>query len=212
MADTAFATLVRPPARSLRGANEAVELGQQVAGVTKYSLNNVVRMERRDVNISADDPAQLRNPLNRARVARSNQHANSQRLGALIVPADFGESTGQQRLAVSRNLESSPIKLTQSSLISQHFKSLEAALTNTKGGLGLQLVSSQAMETTMDVTALSFKRAGACSGGNCVEVAVLADHVLIRDSKNPDVAPLSFTHDEWAAFVKGVENGEFRFQ
>jgi uncharacterized protein DUF397 len=64
----------------------------------------------------------------------------------------------------------------------------------------------------MKTTAENWRRGSACSGGNCVEVAVLTDHVLIRDSKNPDVAPLSFTHEEWIAFVKGVEKGEFRFQ
>jgi len=51
-----------------------------------------------------------------------------------------------------------------------------------------------------------------CSGGNCVEVAKVADGFLIRDSKNPEAAPLSFTPDEWNAFVAGVNAGEFRFQ
>jgi len=50
-----------------------------------------------------------------------------------------------------------------------------------------------------------------CSGGNCVEVAKVADEYLIRDSKNPDAAPLHFTADEWTAFVQGVDAGEFRF-
>jgi len=51
-----------------------------------------------------------------------------------------------------------------------------------------------------------------CSGGQCVEVAKVADQYLIRDSKRPDVAPLAFTEDEWTAFVQGVTAGEFRFQ
>jgi hypothetical protein len=66
--------------------------------------------------------------------------------------------------------------------------------------------------TTVNNTAPNWKRGNACSGANCVEVAKVANHVLIRDSKSPDVAPLSFTQEEWVAFVKGVENGEFRFQ
>jgi hypothetical protein len=37
------------------------------------------------------------------------------------------------------------------------------------------------------------------------------DHYLIRDSKNPDAAPLRFTNAEWDAFVAGVEAGEFQF-
>jgi hypothetical protein len=50
-----------------------------------------------------------------------------------------------------------------------------------------------------------------CSAGTCVEVAKVEDRYLIRDSKHPHVAPLSFTEDEWVAFVEGVNAGEFRF-
>ncbi|MGH3736782.1 MAG: DUF397 domain-containing protein [Micromonosporaceae bacterium] len=46
-------------------------------------------------------------------------------------------------------------------------------------------------------------------GGTCVEVAVLPDHVLVRDSKDPDGPRLSFTYPEWRAFVGGVGDGEF---
>jgi hypothetical protein len=48
-----------------------------------------------------------------------------------------------------------------------------------------------------------------CSTSACVEVAMTSDAVLVRDSKNNEVAPLSFTMDEWSAFVKGVRAGEF---
>jgi uncharacterized protein DUF397 len=40
---------------------------------------------------------------------------------------------------------------------------------------------------------------------------MVADQYLIRDSKRPDMAPLTFTRDEWSAFVQGVSAGEFRF-
>jgi hypothetical protein len=33
----------------------------------------------------------------------------------------------------------------------------------------------------------------------------------VRDSKRPDDGVLSFTAEEWAAFVQGVAGGEFRF-
>ena len=52
-------------------------------------------------------------------------------------------------------------------------------------------------------------RSSSCSGGSCVEVAKLDGEYLIRDSKNPQQAPLSFTPDEWVAFVRGVNAGEF---
>jgi len=45
--------------------------------------------------------------------------------------------------------------------------------------------------------------------GDCVEVAVLEDRVLVRDSKEPDGAVLTFTHSEWRAFVGGATDGEF---
>jgi hypothetical protein len=50
-----------------------------------------------------------------------------------------------------------------------------------------------------------------CASGTCVEVAKVDDAYLIRDSKRPEVAPLSFTAEEWTAFVDGVTAGEFRF-
>lgn len=51
-----------------------------------------------------------------------------------------------------------------------------------------------------------------CSTGACVEVAKVADQYLVRDSKTPDAPALTFTQDEWTAFVEGVTAGEFRFQ
>jgi hypothetical protein len=57
-----------------------------------------------------------------------------------------------------------------------------------------------------------FRRSSRCSGGNCVEIAQDGDQFLIRDSKRPEIAPLSFTKDEWTAFVEGVTAGEFSFR
>jgi hypothetical protein len=62
-----------------------------------------------------------------------------------------------------------------------------------------------------EVETPSWVRSTACSGGNCVEVAKVADGVLVRDSKNPEAGRLSFTVDEWSAFLHGAANGEFRF-
>lgn len=47
---------------------------------------------------------------------------------------------------------------------------------------------------------------------NCVEVAIVADAVGVRDSKNRTQATLQFTHNEWIAFIKGVKAGEFDVQ
>jgi uncharacterized protein DUF397 len=44
----------------------------------------------------------------------------------------------------------------------------------------------------------------------CVEVTELGDGaVAVRDSNNPGQPDLRFTASEWAAFVKGVRDGEF---
>lgn len=44
----------------------------------------------------------------------------------------------------------------------------------------------------------------------CVEVAELGGGaVALRDSKNPGLAALRFTAEEWAAFREGVRTGEF---
>jgi Domain of unknown function (DUF397) len=50
-----------------------------------------------------------------------------------------------------------------------------------------------------------------CSLGDCVEVGQLPDGaVTVRDTKDSERrAALTFTRDEWAAFVQGVKAGEF---
>jgi hypothetical protein len=54
-----------------------------------------------------------------------------------------------------------------------------------------------------------WRRSSRCASSSCVEVAAVNDEVLLRDSKNPEVPPLSFTREEWTAFVGGVKLGEF---
>lgn len=57
----------------------------------------------------------------------------------------------------------------------------------------------------------AWRKSSRCGNATCVEVAKVEDQYLIRDSKNPDAAALSFTEEEWNAFVAGVTAGEFRF-
>lgn len=57
----------------------------------------------------------------------------------------------------------------------------------------------------------AWRKSSRCGTSTCVEVAKVEDQYLIRDSKNPEVAALSFSKDEWEAFVEGVTAGEFRF-
>lgn len=43
----------------------------------------------------------------------------------------------------------------------------------------------------------------------CVAVKINGTSVQVRDTKHIDSPTLSFTHDEWDAFVGGVKLGEF---
>jgi hypothetical protein len=48
------------------------------------------------------------------------------------------------------------------------------------------------------------------SNGNCVEVASLpGGGIGVRNSRDSQGLVLSFTPDEWHAFLGGVRNGEF---
>lgn len=50
-----------------------------------------------------------------------------------------------------------------------------------------------------------------CGTSSCVEVTELGGWILVRDSKKPNQAPLSFTREEWSAFRAGILLGEFSF-
>ena len=59
---------------------------------------------------------------------------------------------------------------------------------------------------------IEFRVSSFCSYGSCVEVGRTADGaVLVRDTKDRAQRALSFTDEEWAAFVAGVKAGEFDF-
>lgn len=60
---------------------------------------------------------------------------------------------------------------------------------------------------------LQWYRSKQCSGGTCVEVAAARNgNVLIRDSKDPEGPALTFSEEEWVAFVMGVKAGDFSFE
>ncbi|HEU5384843.1 MAG TPA: DUF397 domain-containing protein [Streptosporangiaceae bacterium] len=60
-----------------------------------------------------------------------------------------------------------------------------------------------------EVTWRKSRRSGP-QGGNCVEVARLADgQVAVRNSRHCDGPALVFTATEWAAFVGGARDGDF---
>lgn len=67
------------------------------------------------------------------------------------------------------------------------------------------------MQTSCDptTTARWFKSSYSANGADCVEVAITAHLVAVRDSKNPTGPILTFTRHEWAAFLAGVKDNEF---
>lgn len=64
---------------------------------------------------------------------------------------------------------------------------------------------------TASVGASGWRKAKASgNSGNCVEVMITPDGVLVRDTKDGGLGgELAFTHPEWAAFLDGVRKGEF---
>lgn len=54
-----------------------------------------------------------------------------------------------------------------------------------------------------------FRKSTFSDSGHCVEVAKDKDGVRVRDTKDRQGVVLSFTHEEWIAFLKGVNAGEF---
>ncbi|MBF6439066.1 DUF397 domain-containing protein [Nocardia cyriacigeorgica] len=55
-----------------------------------------------------------------------------------------------------------------------------------------------------------FKSTRSGTGDDCVEIAYLpADHVAVRDSKNPTGPALIFAPGAWDAFLTGARSGRF---
>lgn len=62
-----------------------------------------------------------------------------------------------------------------------------------------------------NIEKLTWKKSSysAGNGGSCVEVAVTAAALKVRDSKDPNGPQLTFSMTGWTAFVEGVKNGQF---
>ncbi len=66
--------------------------------------------------------------------------------------------------------------------------------------------------TASELTGVTWRKSSRSgpTGGNCVEIAVLAGgDVAMRNSRDSDGPALIFTRDEWEAFRGGVADGEF---
>ena len=58
---------------------------------------------------------------------------------------------------------------------------------------------------------LAWRKSTASGGGgnegSCIEMAAVNDRAMVRDSKNREGLPLSFSRDAWTMFLGGVANG-----
>ena len=56
-----------------------------------------------------------------------------------------------------------------------------------------------------------WRRSTLCTGADstCVEVAIEADGVTVRNSTDPEGPTVHFTAAEWRAFLAGARAGEF---
>jgi hypothetical protein len=61
----------------------------------------------------------------------------------------------------------------------------------------------------MDLSAAKWHKSTLSQANGCVEVAIQADGVAVRDTKDRNGPVLEFSRDEWAAFLGGVHAGEF---
>ena len=56
---------------------------------------------------------------------------------------------------------------------------------------------------------LIWQKSSLSGAGECVEIAMQAEVVFVRDSEEPDGPWLRFTHAQWRCFVQAVHLGEF---
>jgi Domain of unknown function (DUF397) len=80
-----------------------------------------------------------------------------------------------------------------------------------ESGACLEWTKSSFCETgaCLEVGTTWTKSSKSAANGNSAEAArPRVNEILVRDSKSPNLA-LSFTAEEWRAFVEGVKAGEF---
>jgi hypothetical protein len=58
-------------------------------------------------------------------------------------------------------------------------------------------------------SSIVWRKSEASAESGCVEVAVVGDSVLVRNSRDPNGPVLSFSRSEWTAFLLGARNGTF---
>jgi len=65
------------------------------------------------------------------------------------------------------------------------------------------------VEVAVGVPEVVWRKSSYSGPNGCVEVAISAHTVAVRDSKDRGGPALTFTLQEWTAFVAAVQDGEF---
>jgi len=55
----------------------------------------------------------------------------------------------------------------------------------------------------------TWRSARRCDNGQCVEIGIFGNNILIRNSVDRDDARLTMSRGEWQEFVAGVKDGDF---
>lgn len=65
------------------------------------------------------------------------------------------------------------------------------------------------MVRASDIRHARWRTSTRCDANSCVEVAVLAEIVAIRNSADPDGPVLMFSRDAWRGLLSCIREGEF---
>jgi Domain of unknown function (DUF397) len=76
------------------------------------------------------------------------------------------------------------------------------------------MINATTVNTTHELMTAIWRKSsrsgsGSGGGGDCIEVAITARLVGIRDSKNPSKGLLAFSPAQWKGLIRGVKNGKF---
>ena len=61
---------------------------------------------------------------------------------------------------------------------------------------------------TIRAEQFTWRKAGFCASGQCVEVAEQNGMIALRDSKRPHGHMVKFTRDEWNSFINAIKAGK----
>jgi hypothetical protein len=64
-------------------------------------------------------------------------------------------------------------------------------------------------DSDSEQTRIIWRKSTASGAGNCVEIAFADGSILVRSSRDPLGAVLSFSRQEWLAFLERAGKGEF---